>query len=81
MKKKQAIRKFVLLCVLAIFGLVLTIFSFNIPFTTYTFKGFAKSIQLGLDLKGGVMAVYDCEKSADSEGSLDEQIRDRKSVV
>ena len=74
MKKKKAIRNFVLICIVAGIGLVLTIFSFDIPFTTYTFNGFAKSVQLGLDLKGGVMAVYDCEKSSESEGSLDDQI-------
>lgn len=74
MKKRRAIRNFVLICIVAILGLVLTIFSFDIPFTTYTFTGFAKGIKLGLDLKGGVMAVYDCEKSSESEGSLEEQI-------
>lgn len=74
MKKKKAIRNYVLICIVAILGLVLTIFSFDIPFTTYTFNGFAKSIQLGLDLKGGVMAVYDCEESSESEGSLEDQI-------
>lgn len=74
MKKKKAIRNYVLICIVAILGLVLTIFSFDIPFTTYTFNGFAKSVQLGLDLKGGVMAVYDCEESSESEGSLEEQI-------
>ena len=74
MKKRKAIRNFVFICIVAVIGLVLTIFSFDIPFTTYTFNGFAKSVQLGLDLKGGVMAVYDCEKSSESEGSLDDQI-------
>ncbi|MBR2468039.1 MAG: protein translocase subunit SecD [Clostridia bacterium] len=74
MKKKKAIRNFVLMCIVAVLGLVLTIFSFDIPFTTYTFKGFANGIQLGLDLKGGMMAVYDCEQASDSEGTLEEQI-------
>ncbi|MBQ2864630.1 MAG: protein translocase subunit SecD [Clostridia bacterium] len=74
MKKKRAIRNFIFIGIVALLGLVLTIFSFDIPFTTYTFKGFANGIQLGLDLKGGVMAVYDCEKSSESEGSFDDQI-------
>ncbi len=74
MLKKRAIRNFILVSIATIIGLILTIFSFDIPFTTYTFKGFAGGIQLGLDLKGGVMAVYNCEKSAESEGSLDSQI-------
>lgn len=74
MKKRRAIRNYVLICLVAVLGIVLTIFSFDIPFTTYTFKGFAKGVQLGLDLEGGVMAVYNCEKSKESEGSLEEQI-------
>ncbi|MCI5714537.1 MAG: protein translocase subunit SecD [Firmicutes bacterium] len=74
MKKRRAIRNFILIGIVALLGLLLTIFSFDIPFTNYTFNGFAKGIQLGLDLKGGVMAVYDCEKSSESEGSLDDQI-------
>lgn len=74
MKKKRAIRNFILIGIVALIGLVLTIFSFDIPFTYYTYNGFAKGIQLGLDLKGGVMAVYDCKKSSESEGSLDDQI-------
>ena len=57
MKKRRAIRNFILIGIVALLGLLLTIFSFDIPFTNYTFNGFAKGIQLGLDLKGGVMAV------------------------
>ena len=74
MLKKRAIRNFVLVGIATLIGLVLTIFSFDIPFTCYTFKGFAGGIQLGLDLKGGVMAVYNCEQSSESEGSLSDQI-------
>ena len=74
MKKRRAIRNYVLICLVAVLGIVLTVFSFDIPFTTYTFKGFAKGVQLGLDLEGGVMAVYNCEKSKESEGSLEDQI-------
>lgn len=74
MLKKRAIRNYVLVAIATLIGLVLTIFSFDIPFTCHTFKGFAGGIQLGLDLKGGVMAVYNCEQSSESEGSLADQI-------
>ena len=74
MLKKRAIRNFVLVAIATLIGLVLTIFSFDIPFTCYTFNGFAGGIQLGLDLKGGVMAVYNCDQSSESEGSLADQI-------
>lgn len=74
MKKRKGIRNIVLLSVLAIIGLVLTFASFDIPFTNYKFKGFANSIQMGLDLKGGVMAVYDATADEESEGDFDDQL-------
>ena len=49
MLKKRAIRNFVLVGIATLIGLVLTIFSFDIPFTCDTLKGFAGGIQLGLD--------------------------------
>ncbi|MEG1500113.1 MAG: protein translocase subunit SecD, partial [Clostridia bacterium] len=44
-------------------GILLSVCSFNIPFTYYKFNGFANSIKLGLDLKGGVEAVYEAKVS------------------
>lgn len=74
MKKRMAIRNFVLIGIVIVIGIVLTVCSFTIPFTVHNFKGFAKGIQLGLDLKGGVMAVYDAKESDDSEGDFDSQL-------
>lgn len=62
MKKKIFKRNFIALAVLAVIGLVFTVFSFNIPFTTYTFKGFARAINTGLDLGGGTRAVFTVER-------------------
>ena len=64
--KKFSIANFILVAFLTIVGIFLSVFSFNIPFTTYTYNGFAKSISLGLDLAGGISVVYDCSLSKDS---------------
>jgi len=65
-RKKFSIANFILVAILTLLGVVLSVCSFNIPFTTYTYNGFAKSISLGLDLAGGISVVYDCSLSKDS---------------
>ncbi len=64
--KKNSIINFVAVTILTIIGIFLSVCSFNIPYTTYTYKGFANSISLGLDLAGGISVVYDCSLSRDS---------------
>ena len=59
MSKKRSKIKFIILAFVAAIGIFLTCFSFRIPFTNTTFKGFANAISLGLDIKGGVLAVYE----------------------
>ena len=65
-RKGFSIANFILVAILTIFGICLSVCSFNIPGTTYTYNGFANSISLGLDLAGGISAVYDCSLSRDS---------------
>lgn len=65
-RKKFSIANFILVAILTLLGVVLSVCSFDIPFTTYTYNGFAKSISLGLDLAGGISVVYDCSLSKDS---------------
>ena len=72
MKKKITKRNFIALAVVACLLLVLTVFSFNIPFTTYTFKGFAQSINLGLDFGDGTRATYTVTNSDYSQYSDEE---------
>lgn len=73
--KKNSILNFVAVTLLTIIGLVLSLCSFNIPFTNQRYNGFAKSISLGLDLAGGISVVYDCSLSADNQGQdLDKAI-------
>lgn len=74
MSKKRSRFKFVFLALIAVLGIFLTCFSFRIPFTTTTFKGFAKAIQLGLDVRGGVVAVYEASVDAEYEDELDTRI-------
>ena len=59
MTKKTAIKRYVFVFILLVLGMVLTFCSFDVPFTNHKYNGFINSISLGLDLKGGVMAVYD----------------------
>lgn len=74
MNKKTAIKRLIFIILVTIIGICLSIFSFPILGTTYDFNGFANSIKLGLDLKGGVVAVYDCSEIEGMEGSLDDKI-------
>lgn len=65
MKKKSAIVKLSILGGLLIIGIVLSFCSFNFGLTKY--KSFANSIKLGLDLKGGVYAVYEASDTSASD--------------
>jgi len=64
--KRNSIINYAVVAILTIIGIVLSVCSFNIPFTSYTYNGFANSISLGLDLAGGISVVYDCELAGDS---------------
>ena len=55
-------------------GFVLTFCQFNVPFTNYTYNGFINSIKLGLDLKGGVLAVYEATEQEDSDINFDDAL-------
>ncbi|MDD4211636.1 MAG: protein translocase subunit SecD [Clostridia bacterium] len=74
MIKRKAKFKFALIITSIIIGLCLTIFSFNIPFTNYTYNGFVNSIKLGIDLKGGVLAVYNVVPDPESTSSFESEV-------
>jgi len=68
MKKGSSITKLVIVCVVLIIGVIASMCSFEHVFgTSYNYNSFASSISLGLDLKGGVSAVY--EASSDDSTS------------
>ncbi len=85
-QKKNSIMNFVAVVVLTIIGIVLSVCSFTIPYTTTTFNGFANSISLGLDLAGGVSVVYDCSLSetsntSDLNSAIDATVARLESVI
>ena len=73
MNKATAIKRFIFTGILLVLGFILAFAQFDIPFTHYTYNGFANSIQLGLDLKGGVLAVYE---ASEFEGNEDSEVTD-----
>ena len=83
MNKPTAIKRFIFLAVFMVIGFVLTFCQFNIPFTNHTYNGFANSIKLGLDLKGGVLAVYEAtdDGEADFEGRLNATVSRLQSIL
>ena len=64
--KSNSILNYVAVVLLTIAGLVLSFCSFNIPFTTQVYNGFANSVPLGIDFVGGISVVYDCSLGTDS---------------
>ena len=65
MKRKSSIVKFILVLVATAIGLVASFVTFNFypGGSAYKYEGFVFSINLGLDLKGGVYAVYQADES------------------
>lgn len=74
MTKRKAKVKFALLAIIAAIGILLTCFSFRIPFTTIRYNGFANAIRLGLDIKGGVLAVYEASVEEDQADEFDSRL-------
>ena len=84
MTKKSSIIKFVFVSIAVAIGILLSIFSFSIPFTTVNFNGFANSIPLGLDIAGGYTVVYDIEVEDESksvEQEIDSSVEFLKNVL
>jgi len=68
MKKKRAIRNYVLISIFIVLTLLLTFISFPVPGTTYNFLGLG-NLHLGLELGGGVKNTYNLEVADWYEGS------------
>lgn len=72
MTKKKSI---IVLSVISIFIILMAVFavvSFPIGDTIYDYTGYARTIKLGLDMSGGVSAVFEVQN--DSFGDLDSRI-------
>ena len=63
MNKTGAFIKFFVICMVTAVGIFLCFASFRVPFTDQTYKGFMGAIEskMGIDLRGGVLAVFDTE--------------------
>jgi len=71
MTKKKAIIKFCVICVLTALGVSLIFANFRIPFTETRFHGFAGAIEsrMGIDLRGGILAVFQAEPPQNPDGT------------
>lgn len=81
MKNKVAKTNFILLSIIVVLVLVFCVLSVGIPFTNYTFRGFARSISLGLDFGDGTSAVYTIEKADFYSKSDDAMTTDAVKIV
>ena len=76
MTKKRAKKSIVFVVLLLVVGILLAFCRFDIPFTNQTYNGFINSIKLGLDVSGGVTAVYDAKVADESsDTSIDTAIK------
>ena len=61
MFKKYSIVNFVLLIIIAVLGVLLSVCPFNVPASTDKYNGFVDAIEKGIDLNGGVSAIYSAQ--------------------
>ena len=76
MNKSKAIIKFCIIGFLVAIGLTLCFAKFRIPATETNFVGFYNAIKakIGIDLNGGVLAVFDVERDKDTGGDLGKEV-------
>ncbi|MEG1751577.1 MAG: hypothetical protein RR140_01620 [Clostridia bacterium] len=71
MSKKSSRVKFIIISIFVAIATFFTVFQFNVPFTNKTWNGFARSVELGLDLGGGVYALYDAKMDSADPKTLE----------
>lgn len=82
MLKKYSIVNFILLIIIALFGILLSVCPFNVPASTDRYNGFLGAIEKGIDLNGGVSAIYSAElKDGESQKDLTETIDNALSKI
>ncbi|MFA5759944.1 MAG: hypothetical protein WC942_11390, partial [Clostridia bacterium] len=69
--RKKSIRKFIAMAIVILIGLFLAVVPFEIPFTYYKYNSFVGAIKLGIDLKGGIVAVYEATEPENSDADFD----------
>ncbi len=81
MKKKRAIRNFVILGILLLLCFVFSFVSFRIPTTVDKFVGFYNGVYGGIDISGGITATYTIEHYEDHEGGMTDAVAKAKDRV
>ena len=66
MTKRKSKRRFILMSLVLLVGILLSVLTFDIPFTDYTYNGFLNAIPLGFDLQGGVSVVFEASLPDDN---------------
>ncbi|MCL2846077.1 MAG: SecD/SecF family protein translocase subunit [Firmicutes bacterium] len=76
MTKNKAIIKFAVILLVLGLGVFLTFANFRIPFTTTRYVGFMGAIEnkMGIDLRGGVLAVFDAPTDS-SDDAMNATVR------
>ncbi|MBQ4558070.1 MAG: hypothetical protein IJA61_01685 [Clostridia bacterium] len=71
MKKKRAIKNFIILGILLAICFVFSFVSFRIPTTVDNFAGFVNGIYKGIDFNGGLTATYTIEYNDNFKGDME----------
>ncbi len=74
MLRKNSIVKFVFLIIIAFLGILLCVCPFNVPASTDRYNSLLTSIEKGIDLNGGVVALYDCTLPNGNQIGVDKAI-------
>lgn len=74
MLKRHAIVNFIFLTIIAILGILLCVCPFSVPYTSKNYNGFINAINKGVDLNGGVSAIYNCTLADGKDGDLTDAI-------
>jgi len=75
MTKKRCKVKLCIVAILTLIGLFLTFFSFVVPTTNTTFKGFFNAINFGYDIDGGALCVYEPVEESLNDEKLDLKVQ------
>lgn len=74
MLKRNTIIKFILISIIAILGVLLCVCPFSVPYSTDNYNGFISAINKGVELNGGISAVYECSFADDSSEGLSDAV-------
>ena len=74
MLKRNTIIKFVLVAIIAVLGILLCVCPFSVPYSTDNYNGIIPAINKGVELNGGISAIYECSLSNGSSNGLTDAV-------